>query len=83
MKKYLIVFEKTKTGYSAYSPDIPGCVATGKSKNLAEKNIYEAIQFHLEGLQSEGLRLPQNTTESEMLVFAVAEPQSQYSRKSK
>lgn len=82
MKKYLIVLEKTETGFSAYSPDIAGCVATGKTKKEAEQNIYDAIQFHLEGLQIEGLPLPKNTTESEMLLFAVAEPKASYGRNS-
>lgn len=81
MKKYLIVIEKTKTGYSSYSPDIAGCIATGKTKQEVEKNMYEAIQFHLDGLQEEGIRLPQNYTESEMLVFAVAEPKPHYGKK--
>ena len=81
MKKYLIILEKTKTGFSAYSPDIPGCAATGRTKKEAEQNIYDAIQFHLEGMQQEGLRLPENTTESEMLIFSVAEPQSHYGKK--
>ncbi|MBK5285463.1 MAG: type II toxin-antitoxin system HicB family antitoxin [Bacteroidia bacterium] len=70
MKKYLIVIEKTKSGYSAYSPDISGCVATGGTKKETEKNIYEAIQFHLEGLRAEGLSLPENNSESEVFVFA-------------
>lgn len=70
MKKYLIVIEKTKTGFSAYSPDIPGCIATGKNKREVEKSMYEAIRFHLEGLKTEGIKLPQNKTESEVLVFA-------------
>ena len=81
MKKYLIVIEKTKTGFSAYSPDISGCIATGRTKPEVEKNIYEAIQFHLEGMHEEGLRLPENTSESEMLVFAVAEPKAKYGKK--
>ena len=81
MKKYLIVIEKTKTGFSAYSPDIPGCIATGKTKHEVEKNMYEAIQFHLDSLKEDGLRLPQNNTESEMLVFAVAEPKVHYGKK--
>jgi len=50
MRKYLIVYEKTKTGYSAYVPDLPGVIATGKSKFTVEKNIFNAIQFHLKGL---------------------------------
>lgn len=70
MKKYLIVIEKTKTGYSAYSPDISGCVATGRTKKETEKNIYEAIQFHLEGLKAEGITFPESNSESEVFVFA-------------
>jgi predicted RNase H-like HicB family nuclease len=58
MKKYLIVIEKTKTGYSAYSPDIPGCIATGKTKKETEKRMEEAIDFHLEGLREEGYMIP-------------------------
>jgi len=79
MRKYLIVLEKTKSGYSAYSPDIHGCIATGRTKKETEKNIYEAIQFHLEGMRAEGLALPENTTESEVLVFR--EPEVIYGKK--
>lgn len=50
MKKYLVIFEKTKTGFSVYVPDLPGCIATGPTKSEAEKNIFEAIEFHLQGL---------------------------------
>lgn len=52
--KVLIVIEKTETGYSAYSPDIPGCVATAREE--LERTMREAISFHLEGLRAEGLR---------------------------
>lgn len=48
MKKYLIIVEKTETGYSAYSPDVAGCGSTGQTKEEVERNIQEAIQFHLE-----------------------------------
>lgn len=48
VRKYLVVYEKTKTGYSAYLPDLPGVIATGKTKAVAEKNIFDAVQFHLE-----------------------------------
>ena len=51
--KYLITIEETKTGYSAYSPDVPGCMATGETKDEVECNIKEAIEFHLEGLRLE------------------------------
>ena len=81
MKKYLIVIEKTKTGFSSYSPDILGCAATGKTKQEVEQNMYDAIQFHLEGMKEEGLQLPQNRTESEMMVFSVAEPKVPYGKK--
>lgn len=64
MNKYLVIFEETKTGYSAYVPDLPGCIATGRSKDETEKNIYEAIQFHLEGLKEEKLAIPQNRSEA-------------------
>ena len=70
MKKFLVVFEKTKSGYSAFVPDLPGCVATGRTKDEAEKNIFEAIQFHLEGLKEEHIKLPRVSAESEVLVFA-------------
>lgn len=51
--KYLTIIEETKTGYSAYSPDVPGCIATGETKDEVERNIKEAIEFHLEGLRLE------------------------------
>lgn len=71
MRKYLVVYEKTKTGYSAYAPDLPGVIATGKTKSIVEKNIFGAIQFHLKGLKEENLRIPKASAESEMFVFAV------------
>ncbi|MCZ7583508.1 MAG: type II toxin-antitoxin system HicB family antitoxin [Deltaproteobacteria bacterium] len=53
--RYLIVFEKTATGYSAYLPDVPGCVATGENRDDVEKNIREALDLHLEGLREDGV----------------------------
>jgi predicted RNase H-like HicB family nuclease len=70
MKKYLVVYEKTKTGYSAYAPDLPGVIATGKTKSIVEKNIFEAIYFHIEGLKEEKMPIPKSQAESEVLVFA-------------
>lgn len=57
--KYLIVIEKTKTGYSTFSPDLPGCVATGSTKEEVQKNMREAISFHVEGMHQESIRIPQ------------------------
>ena len=58
MQKYLAIIERTSTGYSASSPDIPGCVLTGKTKKEVKTNMREAIEFHLEGLRLEGDKIP-------------------------
>ena len=62
--KYLIVVEKTETGFSAYSPDVPGCVSTGRTEEETEANMKEAIEFHVDGLKQEGLPVPQPSTKS-------------------
>jgi len=59
MKRYLIVVEKTGTGYSAYSPDLDGCVATGKTREEIEGEMREAIAFHLEGMAQSGEPIPE------------------------
>jgi predicted RNase H-like HicB family nuclease len=59
MKRYLIVIEETQTGYSAYSPDLPGCVSTGRTREDVEKNMQEAISLHLDGMREEGQSLPE------------------------
>ena len=56
--KYLIVVEETATGFSAYSPDLDGCIATGVSREEVEGEMREAIAFHLEGMRTEGLPAP-------------------------
>ena len=56
--KYLIVVEETATGFSAFSPDLDGCVATGTTRGEVELEMKEAIRFHLEGMRVEGLRAP-------------------------
>ena len=68
MKKYLIIVEKTDTGYSAYSPDIPG--STGQTKEEVEHNIQEAIQFHIVGLLEEGYPVPEPSTYSSYIDIA-------------
>jgi predicted RNase H-like HicB family nuclease len=62
--RYLVIFEKTKTGFSAFSPDVPGCVATGGTREETEENMREAIAFHLEGMRQEGLESPQPRSSS-------------------
>jgi len=56
--KYLIVIERTNTGYSAYSPDLPGCVATGPSVAEVEENMRDAMAFHIDGMLEEGYEVP-------------------------
>lgn len=62
--RYLVVIEKAKKNYSAYVPDLPGCIATGATKKIVEKNIAEAIEFHLEGLKEDRVRLPRPSADS-------------------
>jgi predicted RNase H-like HicB family nuclease len=59
MKKYLIVVEPTGTGFSAYSPDLDGCVATGRTRDEVERQMQEAIAFHLEGMARNGETIPE------------------------
>ena len=56
--RYRVVIEKTTNNYSAYVPDLPGCVATGDSVAEVERAIHEAIHFHLDGLLEDGLAIP-------------------------
>ena len=60
--KYLIVIEKTGTGFSAYSPDLDGCVATGKTREEVERHMREAIGLHMEALREDGQPLPAPTS---------------------
>jgi predicted RNase H-like HicB family nuclease len=62
--KYLIVIEQTTTGYSAYSPDFPGCIATGSTRDDVEREMKDAIAFHLDGLRAEGMAIPKPSTSS-------------------
>lgn len=62
--KYLVVLEPTPTGFSAFSPDVPGCIATGATREEVEHEIAEAIAFHLDGLRAEGLPVPAPHTHS-------------------
>jgi predicted RNase H-like HicB family nuclease len=59
MRNYPIVVETTDTGYSAYSPDLDGCVATGANREEVESQMREAIAFHLEGMVRSGHRVPE------------------------
>ena len=68
MRKFLIVIEKANGNYSAYSPDLPGCVATGETRAETEKNMYEAIRMHVAGLIEDRQPIPRSHAVSEYLV---------------
>ncbi|HEY6172570.1 MAG TPA: type II toxin-antitoxin system HicB family antitoxin [Candidatus Kapabacteria bacterium] len=65
--KYLIITEPTETGFSAYSPDVPGCIATGATEDEVKKNMLEALEFHFEGMQEDGLEIPEPHTHAHYL----------------
>lgn len=62
--KYLAIIEKAENNYSAYVPDLPGCIAVGDTVEETEQMIKEAIEFHLEAMRSDGFSIPQPTTEA-------------------
>jgi predicted RNase H-like HicB family nuclease len=63
--RYAVVIEKAASNYSAYVPDLPGCIATGETVAAVEDEIREAIRFHIEGLQADGLTIPEPTSIAE------------------
>ena len=71
MNRFLIVIEKTDNNFSAYSPDLPGCVATGDSREEAETNMYEAIRMHLEGMKEDLQPIPQSSSFAEYMAVAI------------
>jgi len=64
MKEYTVIYEWGKRNWSAYVPDLPGCIATGKTRKLVEKLIREAIEFHIEGMHARGERVPEPSIEA-------------------
>jgi predicted RNase H-like HicB family nuclease len=71
MNKYLVVIEKAGDNYSAFCPDLPGCVATGKTRVEANKNLRQAIALHLEGLQEDGVAPPRPQSSARYVSFKV------------
>ena len=63
--RYAVVIEKADSNYSAYVPDLPGCVATGGTVAIVEAEIREAIRFHIDGLKADGLDIPKPTSIAE------------------
>ena len=65
MYRFLIVIEKANGNFSAYSPDLPGCVATGKTRAQVTRNMYEAIEMHVRGLLEDELPIPKSQSSAE------------------
>lgn len=67
MRRFLVVIEKADGNYSAYSPDLPGCVATGRSREQVAWNMHEAIELHVRGLLEDGLPVPRSYSSAEYI----------------
>lgn len=67
MYRFLVVIEKTNSNFSAYSPDLPGCVATGETREETERNMHEAIEMHVQGLLEDELPVPESQSFAEYI----------------
>ena len=67
MHRFLVVIEKANDNYSAYSPDLPGCVATGATREEVERNMHEAIEMHVHGLLEDNLPVPESSSFAEYI----------------
>ncbi|HLA26376.1 MAG TPA: type II toxin-antitoxin system HicB family antitoxin [Syntrophales bacterium] len=65
MHRFLVIIEKAEANYSAYSPDLPGCIATGATREDAERNMHEAIEMHVRGLLEDNMPIPEATSFAE------------------
>lgn len=65
--RYAVVYEKTPNNLSAYVPDLPGCVATGRTREKVERRIRETIELHVQGLRREGEPVPEPTSWTELV----------------
>ena len=67
---YVVVYEKSETGWSAYVPDLPGVITTGRTKPETQQLIREAIEFHLDGLREDKLPIPEPSASAEVVTVA-------------
>ena len=70
MKDYVVIYERAGGNFSAYVPDLPGCVTTGKTIDETERNMQEAIELYLDTLRSDGLPIPEPTTRTGQIRIA-------------
>jgi len=68
MHRFLIIIEKAGENFSAYSPDLPGCIATGATREETERRMYEAVELHIEGLVEDNQPVPPSTSFAEYVV---------------
>ena len=71
MYRFLVVIEKANGNYSAYSPDLPGCIATGDTREETERNMHEAIEMHIHGLLEDRLPVPESNSFAEFVAIPV------------
>jgi predicted RNase H-like HicB family nuclease len=64
IKRFTVIYESGKRNWSAYVPDLPGCIATGKTRKKVEQRIREAIEFHVEGMKARGEKIPEPSIEA-------------------
>ncbi len=65
MYRFLIVIQKANNNYSAYCPDLPGCIATGRTREETARNMHEAVEMHIQGLREDNLPIPKNVALAE------------------
>jgi len=65
MHRFLVVIEKTENNYAAYSPDLPGCIATGATREETAILMHEAIALHIEGMKEDNIPIPESTSSAE------------------
>ena len=70
MRQYVVIYEKAPKNWSAYVPDLPGCISTGETRSDVERNIKEAIEFHIEGLLEDGQPVPEPGSEAGLVQVA-------------
>jgi predicted RNase H-like HicB family nuclease len=72
MKEYTVIYENGPDNWSAYVPDLPGCIATGKSREEVGKRIQEAMEFHIEGMRLHGEAIPEPSIEADRVAVSSA-----------
>jgi predicted RNase H-like HicB family nuclease len=71
MYRFLIIIEKANGNYSAYSPDLPGCIATGKTREETERNMHVAVEMHIQGMIEDKVPVPESVSLAEYIAVAV------------